>query len=52
MPKGFDNCVKSGGRVRTIEPKQGRYMHICYKNGVSHHGFVHKFSNSRERKKS
>jgi hypothetical protein len=43
MPKDFDQCVKAGGRVRTIEPKKGRYIHLCYKGGVSHHSYVHKF---------
>ena len=33
MPKDFDDCVKSGGRVRTIVPKKGKYLHICYPKG-------------------
>lgn len=32
-PKGFDDCVNSGGRVRTITPKKGVYLHICYPKG-------------------
>lgn len=42
MPKGFKSCVKRGGRVRTIVPKRGKYMHICYIGGKSYHGHVHK----------
>lgn len=42
MPKKFDDCVKSGGRVRTIKPKAGRYMHVCFKGGKSAAGEVKK----------
>ena len=37
-PKGFLSCVKRGGRVRTIKPKPGRYIHICYIGGKSYAG--------------
>jgi len=41
MPADFDKCVKSGGRVRTKDLDDGKYMHICYdKNGKSHAGEV------------
>jgi len=41
MPADFDRCVAQGGKVRTIKPKPGRYMHVCYdKNGKSHAGEV------------
>jgi len=40
MPKAFDACVKSGGRVRTITPKKGTYIHVCFLNGKSYHGEV------------
>jgi len=40
MPKDFERCVKNGGRVRTIKPKKGKYLHICYLNGKSYHGEV------------
>lgn len=33
MPKGFLDCVNSDGRVRTITPKKGTYLHICYPKG-------------------
>lgn len=43
MPKGFEECVKKGGRVRTIKPKGKKsnvYLHICYLNGKSYPGEV------------
>ena len=43
MPKEFDECVKSGGRVRTIKPKGPKasaYMPICYKGDKSVAGHV------------
>ena len=42
MPKDFNNCVKKGGRVRTIIPKKGTYLHVCYLNGKSYAGEVKK----------
>lgn len=44
MPKSFDNCVKNGGKVRTIviDEKKGTYMHVCYKGGHSYPGEVRK----------
>ena len=41
MPAGFDNCVKSGGRVRTKKLSGDSYMHICFKGGKSYAGEVH-----------
>ena len=40
MPKGFENCVKKGGRVRTKVLSDNRYMHICFLNGKSYAGEV------------
>lgn len=42
FPADFDNCVRGGGRVRTIPVKDnpGKYMHVCYLNGKSHAGEV------------
>jgi hypothetical protein len=40
MPAGFDKCVKNGGRVRTKELGNGKYMHICFLNGKSYAGEV------------
>ncbi len=41
MPADFDRCVAEGGDVRTIKPKTGRYLHVCYKDGKSYSGEVH-----------
>jgi hypothetical protein len=30
MGKKFLACVKAGHRVRTIVPKPGTYMHVCF----------------------
>jgi len=40
MPKAFENCVKKGGRVRTKDLGDGKYMHICFLNGKSYSGEV------------
>lgn len=32
MPKKFTDCVKTG-RVRTVKPKAGRYLHVCFPPG-------------------
>lgn len=40
MPKGFDECVANGGKIRTIVPKKGKYLHTCYLNGKSYSGEV------------
>lgn len=42
MPAAFVKCVKNGGRVRTKKLSGGRYMPICYLNGKSYAGEVHK----------
>ena len=33
MPRAFDECVKNGGRVRTIKPSPNKYLHVCYPKG-------------------
>lgn len=41
FPADFDKCVREGGRVRTIQPKPGKYIHVCWdKAGESHAGEV------------
>lgn len=43
MPKAFEDCVKSGGRVRTIKPSKDKYLPVCYdKSGKSHAGHIKK----------
>ena len=40
MPKAFDKCASSGGRVRTKTLSKGRYIKICFKGGASYAGHV------------
>jgi len=40
MPEAFLNCVKNGGKIRTIIPKKGKYLRICYLKGRSYQGEV------------
>jgi len=42
MPKAFEDCRKRGGRIRTKKLSGGRYMPICYLDGKSYAGEVHK----------
>lgn len=41
MPAAFLACVKKGGRVRTIVPKKGVYVHVCYLDGKAHRSEIH-----------
>ena len=42
FPADFDQCVRSGGKVRTMPIKDNpdKYMHVCILNGKSHAGEV------------
>lgn len=40
MPKLFNECIKNGGKVRTKDIGNGKYMHICFLNGKSYAGEV------------
>jgi len=40
MPAAFDRCVKMGGRVRTKDLGNNKYMHICFFKGKSFAGEV------------
>ncbi len=42
MPQAFTNCVKKGGKVRTVtvNKKKGTYMRVCYLNNKSYPGEV------------
>ena len=33
MPKPFTDCVKKGGRVRTVQLGKNKYRHVCTING-------------------
>jgi hypothetical protein len=41
MPAGFDACRKAGGKIRTVKPKEGVYIPVCFLNGKSYRGEVH-----------
>jgi hypothetical protein len=40
MPKPFEACRKAGGKIKTKQLSNGRYMHICILNGKSYAGEV------------
>jgi hypothetical protein len=33
MPEAFDRCVRRGGSVRTIKPREDVFIHVCYPKG-------------------
>jgi putative hemolysin len=45
MPAAFEKCIASGGRVRTKKLSDGKYIHICFKDGKSYAGEVKKKQN-------
>jgi hypothetical protein len=40
MPRGFQECVRRGGRVRR-KSLNGKYINICYIDNKSYAGEVH-----------
>jgi hypothetical protein len=40
MPFLFEKCVREGGRVRTKKLPNGKFMHICFKDGKSFAGEI------------
>ena len=55
MPKAFEDCVKNGGRVRTVSGpskehglKEGEYQRFCYSGGNSFAGEIHKKKDDRK----
>lgn len=49
MPRAFDQCRKSGGKIRTItgpnkqfDLEEGEYRHVCWLNNEPHWGEKHK----------
>jgi hypothetical protein len=53
MPKGFNDCVKNGGRVVTKKLKGNKYLHICYdKEGKAHSGEVKTKKKETKKKKA
>lgn len=51
MPKEFNKCVKSGGRVRTVKRGKDKYQHLCFKDGKSFAGEVKKKKKTTRKKK-
>lgn len=51
MPKDFEMCITKGGRIRTKKLKDGKYIHICFLNGKSYAGEVHKSQETKQRTK-
>lgn len=51
MPANFDKCVNDGGRVRTKELPNNKYMHICFKDGKSYEGYVKTKKSPKKAKK-
>jgi len=50
MPKDFLNCVKNKGKVRTVVPKRGIYIRVCYLDGKSYSGEVMKTKKDTKKK--
>ena len=42
MPEGFNDCVARGGRVRRKKLGKRKYINICFIDGKSYSGEVHK----------
>ena len=42
MPAAFERCVKRGGKVRTIDLPDGKYMRVCWLDGKAYSGHVKK----------
>ena len=40
MPKAFDDCVKNGGKVRTITLGGNKYRHVCTLKGKVSYGHI------------
>jgi 3-deoxy-D-arabino-heptulosonate 7-phosphate (DAHP) synthase len=40
MPKAFLDCIKNGGKVRTINLQGNKYCHICSIGGKTYRGEV------------
>jgi hypothetical protein len=33
VPKAFTDCVKNGGRVRTVKPNKSTHLPVCFPKG-------------------
>jgi len=43
MPADFERCVESGGKVRRKRVNKTQWMNVCFKDGKSYAGEVHKY---------
>ena len=51
MPEAFTQCIKNGGRVRTKNLGNGKYIKICFKGGKSYAGETHAYKKVLGKKK-
>jgi len=42
MPAAFERCQKNGGKIRTKELGNGKYVHVCFYKGKSFIGEIKK----------
>ena len=49
MPKAFDSCRASGGKIRTVKPSKATYKPICIKSGKVSAGHTHQKKAGRGR---
>lgn len=40
MPKPFDNCVKAGGYIKTVQKGKGKYQRTCSFKGKTYKGEI------------
>lgn len=45
MPTAFDNCVKDGGYIKTLQLGSGKYRRTCARKGKTYKGEVKKKKN-------
>jgi len=39
-PKAFEDCIRKGGKVRTVSLPGDKYYHICILDGKTYRGEV------------
>jgi len=50
MPKAFLECIRKGGKIRTMKIDESHYMHVCWLNGKSYAGEIKKIKSKRRKK--
>lgn len=51
MPKPFLDCVKKGGKIRTLKVSKGRFRRICILKGKTFLGEIQTKKDSKRKKK-